>query len=248
MVQMHALKESDSTIWQYFHDRNFSVNKSSCAFSAIGEDHGIEQENCSLKVLGGVKGILLNKVALHRFSLASPELNRICDESLERINVMHYGLKLHYQLTGFVNLRIIANVNKLSDTIEALDVSFKDSDTVYNVVSKTILSKLGKADILNHNSIGNDMYKKFKDERIYSEKCVWDKVPQRSLLTFKSTAKIIKTKLEGKLITMKKDRFLMQRILVMSQKRHEMYIGKYEFSVSPRSLFSFDGKVHPVTD
>ena len=40
----------------------------------------------------------------------------------------------------------------------------------------------------------------------------------------------------------------MQRILVMSQKRHEMYIGKYEFSVSPRSLFSFDGKVHPVTD
>ena len=27
-----------------------------------------------------------------------------------------------------------------------------------------------------------------------------------------------------------------------------MYIGKYEFSVSPRSLFSFNGKVHPCTD
>ena len=44
----------------------------------------------------------------------------------------------------------------------------------------------------------------------------------------------------------------MQRILVISQKRHDidlsMYIGKYEFSVSPRSLFSFDGKVHPCTD
>ena len=26
-----------------------------------------------------------------------------------------------------------------------------------------------------------------------------------------------------------------------------MYIGKYEFSVSPRSLFSFNGKVHPCT-
>ena len=127
----------------------------------------------------------------------------------------------------------MANVNKLSDTMEALDVSFRDSDTFSNVVYKAILSEQAKADILNHNSIGNDMYKKFKDERIYSEKCVWDKMPQRKLLTFKSTAKSIKTKLEGKLITMKEDRSLMQRILVISQKRHEidlsMYIGNYQF-------------------
>ena len=27
-----------------------------------------------------------------------------------------------------------------------------------------------------------------------------------------------------------------------------MNIGKYEFSVSPRSIFSFDVKVHPCTD
>ena len=104
MAQMHVLKESDPTIWQHFHD-------GSCAFSAIGGDHGIEQENCSLKVLGGVKGILLNKAALHKFSFASPELNRICDEFLGGNNVMHYGRKLHYQLTGSINLRTIANVN-----------------------------------------------------------------------------------------------------------------------------------------
>ena len=98
---------------------------------------------------------------------------------------MHYGRKLHYQLAGSINLRIIANVNKLSDIMEALDVSFRDSDTVYNAVSKAILSKQAKANILNHNSIGKDMYKKFKNERIYGEKCVWDKMPLRKLLTFK---------------------------------------------------------------
>ena len=114
MAQMHALKESDPTIWQYSHDRNFSVNKSSCAFSAVGGDHGIEQENRSLKVLDGVRGILLNKAALHGFSVASPELNRICDELLERNNVVHYGRKLHYQFSGSINLRIIANVNELT--------------------------------------------------------------------------------------------------------------------------------------
>ena len=141
MAQMHALKGSYSIIWQYFHDGNFSVNKSSCTFSAIGEDHGTEQENRSLKVLGGAKGILLNKAAIHRFSLASPDLIRICYEFFGRNNVMHYGRKLHYQLTGSINLRIIANINKSSDTMEALDVSFSDSDTVYNVVSKAILSE-----------------------------------------------------------------------------------------------------------
>ena len=95
---------------------------------------------------------------------------------------MHYGRKLHHQLNGSINLGIIANVNKLSDTMEALDVSFSGSDTFYNVVSKAILSE--QADILNHNSIGNDMYEKFKGERIYRKKCVWDKMPQRKLLTF----------------------------------------------------------------
>ena len=43
----------------------------------------------------------------------------------------------------------------------------------------------------------------------------------------------------------------MQRIIVISQKLQKislsMHIGKYEFSVSPRSLFSFDEKVHPCT-
>ena len=38
--------------------------------------------------------------------------------------------------------------------MEALDISFRDSDTVYNVGSKAILSEQAKADILNHKSIG----------------------------------------------------------------------------------------------
>ena len=42
MAQIHALKESDPTIWQYFHDGDFSANISSCTFSAIVGDHGID--------------------------------------------------------------------------------------------------------------------------------------------------------------------------------------------------------------
>ena len=40
-------------------------------FNAIGADHGIEQENRTLKVIGGVTGILINKMALRRFGLVA---------------------------------------------------------------------------------------------------------------------------------------------------------------------------------
>ena len=42
----------------FFENGNFSVNKSHFPFSAIGADHGIEQLNLELNVVGGVKGLL----------------------------------------------------------------------------------------------------------------------------------------------------------------------------------------------
>ena len=53
--------------WKFFENGNFSVNKSHFPFSAIGADHGIEQLNRELKVVGGVKGLLQNENALHHF-------------------------------------------------------------------------------------------------------------------------------------------------------------------------------------
>ena len=95
-----------------------TCNKSVVSFSAIGADHGIEQENRAMKVLRGVMGLLINKEALHWFGLVAPELNRICDEFLLSNKIIHYGRMHHYQLIGTVNRRIINNVNKLSDMME----------------------------------------------------------------------------------------------------------------------------------
>jgi len=253
LAQMHALKISDPTIWDYFESGNFSVNKSSCAFSAIGADHGIEQENRALKVLGGVKGLLLNKAALNRFSFVSPELNRICDEFRKSNSISHQGRSTaHYQLTGSMNLRVIRNVNKLVETMQTFDVSFNESDIVYSLISKSVLCDRAQADVLSQVSSGREMYASFLQERVHGDVSIWDKMKQRKLLTFKSTATTLNTKLQGKVVELKEDRSLMQRILVISQKRPQLdlpkLVGQYEFSIVPRSLFSFDGKLHPCTD
>ena len=76
---------------------------------------------------------------------------------------MRYLRQLHYQFTGAINLKIIANVINLNDTMEALDVSLRDSDTVYNVAIAAILPKRAETDIVNNRSIGNDICKNFMD-------------------------------------------------------------------------------------
>ena len=40
---------------------NFSVAKSPVPFTAIGADHGIEQENEKMKIIEGIKGIANNQ-------------------------------------------------------------------------------------------------------------------------------------------------------------------------------------------
>ena len=58
---------------------------------------------------------------------------------------------------------------------------------------------------------------------------------------------MIKTKIEEKLIELKEDKQLLQRVLTISQKRSEInlpkLIGENEFSNIPRSMFSTDGKI-----
>ena len=75
--------------------------------------------------------------------------------------------------------------------MEALDGLFRDPDTVYNVVSKAILSEQAKVDILNHNSIGNGMYAKSKDERISFANVFFKSVKVFEILIFSPLQNLI---------------------------------------------------------
>ena len=55
------LREKDNKTWEFFNSGNCSI-KSSVPFNGIGADYRIEQENRTLKVVGGVTGILINKI------------------------------------------------------------------------------------------------------------------------------------------------------------------------------------------
>ena len=76
------------------------------------------------------------------------------------------------------------------------------------------------------------MYENFKSERIYEEKSIWDAMKKLKLQTFISSGVMIKTKIEGKLIELKEDKQLLQRVLTISQKRPEINLGSRRLSMT----------------
>ena len=89
-------------------------------------------------------------------------------------------------------------------------------------------------------------------ERIEGDKSVWSPIKLRRLKTFNANAKTLSTTVQNKVVSLKEDKSLFQRFLVVSQKRKEtdlpFVVGNYELTVSPKSLFSADGNPLPCLD
>lgn len=74
----YQLVEKDfPSLWEEFSKGNFVVTKSKIKFTSIGLDHGLEQEIKKLKILGGIKGVILFiKILLNFIEISIYSLNR----------------------------------------------------------------------------------------------------------------------------------------------------------------------------
>ena len=77
LSQMFYLKESHQRTRDTMFSGCFCVSKSEVPFTSIGADHGIEQENRALKVLGGIKGIANSSECLEEYFLSAAEMSNI---------------------------------------------------------------------------------------------------------------------------------------------------------------------------
>ena len=84
------------------------MNKSKIPLSAIGADHALEQENCQMKVHGGITGIGSNQEAQDQYFLIASEINEIIEEfqcNLQ-LNFDDNKRQEHYQLIGSTYSRV----------------------------------------------------------------------------------------------------------------------------------------------
>ena len=70
---------------------------------------------------------------------------------------------------------------------------------------------------------------------------------KRSLKTFKSMNKIVKTKTQEKVIELQEEKSLISRYLIVSRNRPDLdikfLVGNFEFSVVPKTFFTPDREV-----
>ena len=230
-----------------------SVNRSSVPFTAIGAGHGIEQENHSLKVLGGIKGLTNKQHSLDEYFLTAGQISDILDDFADHFNLRdHQELTEHYQLTASKNVRISKNVNKLLTTLCNRGVSFNNTTFLYNILTNKVMPPESADKFLEAREIGIQLYNTFIDERIVGNKSVWDTMSKYKLLTFISLNIQIAMKINQELVKNKEEHILMSWFSLASRSKPEIdlsfYLGEYALSVVPRSLFSADSVMYQDKD
>ena len=169
LSQMHALKEKDPQTWEFLSNGGFSVKKSKVPFSSIGSDHGNEQENCALKVTGGIRGIAHSQLALDEYFLTTAEMGNIVESFCGIFGIEEsQSLKKdeHYQLSGSKNQRIHNNTEKISCIFTNYEVSFDESENVFNVLTKKVLPQKPAETFLKVEEIDQERYELFVTEKL----------------------------------------------------------------------------------
>ena len=241
---MYDIKNNDPVTWEFL-ENNFCCKKSEGPFIAIGVDHALEQVNKELKDIGGIKG--LSDSELDKFCLIAPVKAALITRFSKQFALNREKCKtnVHYEDTGshrsFHYNALSQYINGLN---EFLDCDLANSDCVFNIMTHSVLDD--DEDLLEVESIGEKMYDTFIDERkIGPPKSVWDTMTKRKLVTFQRLNKSIKVKVKNKIISLKEERGLMHRLLVISRVRTDLDISelfaKHEFSVTPRALFNHEG-------
>ena len=99
---------------------------------------------------------------------------------------------------------------------------------------------------------GYERHLKFVSEQLNGEKSIWETIKKEKLPTFDSLNKKVTLQLNKKIVRIKEERKLMSRFIIAARTRQDIdlthYLGEYEFSVVPQSLFSSDGSLHQTAD
>lgn len=244
--EMEKLKVTDPDIYQEFCNGNFCVKKTKIPFVSIGPDHAIEQVNKIMKIQGGLKGITQQKSALLRWFLIAPELHRLSEEAKHMLGVKCTTVNKHHLLSDSKTNKFHNNVEKLLNVLRPKNLFDCSEDKLINLITGAIMPEDVIYSVINRDSIGQAMFNKFVENRLVNNtENFWKTMTKAKLKTWKNCYKTEKS--QCKSIVLKDDRSLFARLLVVGRSRQEIdlkeTIGKYEFSVNPRSLFNIDGSL-----
>ena len=255
LSQMCQLRNDDPTIWNRFAEGEFSVNKSNVPLSATGADYALYQENRTVKVLGGIKGIANSQESLDEYFLTAAEMSNIVEQFCTSFLLEDSDSRKReqrYQLIGSKNSHLSTNVNKLLGVFSTQGITFEESDEVYNVSTKKVLATDVVETFLSMREAGNAKFCEFVSENLLGSKSIWDTIKKKKLPTFAKNCAQTKLTIDKQLVNIKEESKLMSRFVIAARAQPEIdlpaYFGSYEISVVPKSLFATDECLRLSTD
>ncbi|KAJ7389962.1 hypothetical protein OS493_028013 [Desmophyllum pertusum] len=128
----------------------------------------------------------------------------------------------HHNLSTAVLACEEKGIEQLTSTIERFTNPFSDAHTdLFNLVTKVVMPETAKKDLCEQSEIGRRLFDSFVKEQVQSGKVnLWSPMKKQKLLTWKTSAKVVKVNAADKVVELQEDRSL--------------------FAL-PRSLFAADG-------
>ena len=107
--------------------------------------------------------------------------------------------------------------------MDQFEIGFvEEHDIVFNVISKAVLPSLFATEVINHTSIGHAAYQDFISNRFHGNISVWSRMQKRNLKSFKANKKMIKKKVDNKVVQLHEEKNLLTRFLITARRRPEL--------------------------
>ena len=248
VADMLEMQTTDPDLWNFLNEGNFSIAKSSVSFTAIDPDHAIEQEHKKMKSKGGFIGITGNELALEKYFITAPTLSRVVDEFKDYAGIKsRQATSLHHELTGDKGNRLIQNAAKLVKAISKQGNPFEEID-MFNLMTFAVTPHEVSQNTQQRDELGREAMEKFVTNRMVENTVgFWDPQKKNNISYFKDVGPVVKAQVKGQLVSLKQERKLFPRLLVVGKSRPELEvkdaIGEYEFDSAPPSNFQPDGSM-----
>ena len=101
--------------------------------------------------------------------------------------------------------QISENTKTLIKQIDQFEIGFVEE---HDVISKVVLPPLFPTEVINHTSIGHVAYQDFLSNRFQGNISVWSPMQKHNLKSFKANNKMIKKKVDNKVVQLRDEKNL----------------------------------------
>ena len=123
---------------------------------------------------------------------------------------------------------------------------------MYNFITNAYVPQEYVPQILDIENTGQKLYKDYVSERINGDISLWAPVKKENNKMFMSGNKKSTVKIRDKAVDLKETKDLYGRLMVLARSNRDIdqkqAVGNYEFTQTPRALFTPNGDILPCTD